>query len=66
MFAVVHANGIHQGLRFSASHASKRISITVPCSTFRHLEERSAAEGRSLSNLAAYLLERGLQGSEDG
>jgi hypothetical protein len=48
------------------SRVPKRITITVPYSTFRNLEERSVAEGRSLSNLAAYVLERGLQRSEQG
>lgn len=36
----------------------KRITITVPDQIYRTLEERSAREGRSISNLAAYLLER--------
>jgi len=63
---VAYANGIDQGSRSWVSRAPKRITITVPYSTFRHLEERSAAEGRSLSNLAAYVLERGLQRSEQG
>ena len=32
----------------------------IPYSTFRDLESRSLEEGRSLSNLAACLLERAL------
>jgi hypothetical protein len=36
----------------------KRITITVPDQIYRTLEERSMREGRSISNLAAYLLER--------
>jgi hypothetical protein len=36
----------------------KRITITIPFSTFAYLTKRSAEEGRSLSNLAAYILER--------
>jgi len=63
---MVYPNSVNRSPRSQANPAPKRITITVPYSTFRHLEERSAAEGRSLSNLAAYLLERGLQGSEDG
>ncbi|NDD45488.1 hypothetical protein [Synechococcus sp. LA31] len=43
-----------------SSRASKRITITIPYSTFRDLESRSLEEGRSLSNLAACLLERAL------
>ncbi|WP_415399759.1 ribbon-helix-helix domain-containing protein [Synechococcus sp. W4D4] len=40
--------------------SSKRISITLNYETFKALEEISAVEGRSLSNLASYLLERSL------
>jgi hypothetical protein len=36
----------------------KRITITVPDQIYRTLQERSTREGRSISNLAAYLLER--------
>lgn len=38
----------------------KRLTITVPNRVFAALESRSTEEGRSLSNLAAYVLERGL------
>jgi hypothetical protein len=34
-----------------------RISTTVSGSLFERLQERAAAEGRSVSSLAAYLLE---------
>lgn len=61
---MAYANGIDQGPRSWVSRVPKRIAITVPYSTFRQLEQRSAAEGRSLSNLAAYALERELQRSE--
>ncbi len=37
-----------------------RLTITVPHSTYNQLVERSDAEGRSMSNLAAYLLESSL------
>jgi len=39
--------------------APRRITITIPHSTFENLVQRSDEQGRSLSNLAAYLLERG-------
>lgn len=35
----------------------QRISITLPYETYRQLIERSMREGRSISNLAAFLLE---------
>jgi hypothetical protein len=38
-----------------------RITITVPYSTHLALEDRSDEEGRSLSNLAAYILENALR-----
>jgi hypothetical protein len=42
------------------SRSPKRISVTLPYSAFRALEERSIREGRSLSNLAAFLIEQAL------
>ena len=38
-----------------------RITITVPHSTHSALADRSDQEGRSLSNLAAYILENALR-----
>ena len=35
----------------------QRITITVPAMTLKKLLKRSLVEGRSLSNLAAFLLE---------
>ena len=40
--------------------SSQRLTITVAYSTLNALVERSNREGRSLSNLAAYLLESSL------
>ena len=40
----------------------QRITITVPAMTLKQLLKRSLVEGRSLSNLAAYLLEQTLEG----
>ncbi|WP_256463435.1 ribbon-helix-helix domain-containing protein [Synechococcus sp. W4D4] len=42
--------------------SSQRLSITLPHFLFEALVRRSDAEGRSLSNLAAYLLESSLSG----
>lgn len=39
----------------------RRLTITVPGSLFERLEALSTAEGRSLSNLAAFLLECALR-----
>ena len=40
--------------------APKRITITVPFALLNELIERSGHEGRSISNLAAFLLEQSL------
>lgn len=45
---------VHSGPAF---RKPKRITITVPDAAYRRLLERGDREGRSLSNLAAYLLE---------
>jgi hypothetical protein len=43
-----------------AKRQPHRITITVPDSTFQRLLTKSDLEGRSLSNLAAFLLETNL------
>lgn len=50
----------------STFRAPQRISITLPQHVFEALVERSLLEGRSLSNLSAYLLEWSLQTSQPG
>jgi len=42
------------------TRAPRRISITLPLLPYERLLKRSDWEGRSLSNLAAYLLEQAL------
>ena len=46
----------------TAFRTSQRVTITLPHSTLSALIERSNLEGRSLSNLAAYLLESSITG----
>ena len=43
-----------------AFRSPKRITITLPQGAYQQLLDRSDQEGRSLSNLAAYLLETAL------
>ena len=44
----------------------QRVTITVPTMTLKKLLKRSLVEGRSVSNLAAFLLEQALEwGSQD-
>ena len=40
----------------------QRVTITVPAMTLKKLLRRSLVEGRSVSNLAAFLLEQSLEG----
>jgi hypothetical protein len=47
----------------SKFRSSRRLTITVPETIMQILNERSTREGRSLSNLAAYLLETALKQS---
>jgi hypothetical protein len=39
------------------ARSTKRITITIPASLFQVLEEASTKQGRSMSNLSAFLLE---------
>ena len=57
---MVYANGTPSSLKALRSRSPKRLTITIPYTVFGSLEKRSAEEGRSLSNLAAYLLEQSL------
>jgi hypothetical protein len=57
---MVYPKSANSSARSRANRAPKRITITIPFNTFQALEHRSTEEGRSISNLAAYLLERGL------
>lgn len=41
---------------------SRRISVTIPGSTYEALLQRSNEDGRSISNLASYILESWLDG----
>jgi hypothetical protein len=52
-------NGTGTNNRFTSP---QRITISVPAMTLNKLLKRSVAEGRSLSNLAAFLLEQSLEG----
>jgi len=48
-------------VRVNAFRSSQRLTVTLPHGTFEGLMKRSLEEGRSLSNLAAYLLESALE-----
>ena len=42
------------------SRSSKRVTITIPFHVFNYILDRSMEEGRSFSNLMAYLIERAI------
>lgn len=44
----------------------RRVSITLPWNAYRCLQDRCDDEGRSLSNLAAFLIESSLESSREG
>jgi hypothetical protein len=57
------SSGINKGFGKDTSSiflSPKRITITVSAMTAKKLWKRSAEEGRSLSNLAAYILEQAM------
>ena len=57
------SSGINKGTGIENQfHSPQRITITVPAKTLKKLLKRSLVEGRSLSNLAAFLLEQSLDG----
>ncbi len=57
------SSGINKGTGKENSFLSpQRITITVPAMTLKKLLKRSLVEGRSASNLSAFLLEQSLEG----
>ena len=57
------SSGINKGVDKENFFLSpQRLTITVPAMTLRKLLKRSLVEGRSVSNLAVYLLEQSLEG----
>jgi hypothetical protein len=48
-----------------AFRSPKRLTITLPFGTYQRLLDRSDHEGRSLSNLAAFLLETATSSQEE-
>ena len=61
---MAYANGFDSDSLPRLNRAAKRITITLPHVTFVRLEELCKAQGRSLSNLAAYLIACGLERSD--
>ena len=55
--AVPHASELQPAFR-----SPRRVTITLPWAPFVDLQVRADGEGRSLSNLAAFLLESALKG----
>jgi hypothetical protein len=47
----------HANTRSNTFRKPRRVTITIPHATYLELQRRSDEQGRSLSNLSAYLLE---------
>jgi len=45
---------------FTGNRTPQRVTITLNYAAYKGLEKRSTIEGRSMSNLAAFILERAL------
>ena len=45
---------------FTGNRVPQRVTITLNFAAYKSLERRSAVEGRSMSNLAAFILENAL------
>lgn len=58
------SNEQSRNLLDAAFRSPKRITITMPYKAYQRLQERSGQEGRSLSNLAAYLLDSTLSSQD--
>ncbi|MFZ4804571.1 MAG: hypothetical protein ACOYLI_07920 [Synechococcus lacustris] len=58
--AELGASGSNSEQRTFEFRTPRRISITVSLRTYQMLVERSEGEGRSISNLASFLLEDSL------
>lgn len=65
VFHMVRVMAAVSTLTAPAFRKARRITITLPQSAFLALQDRSDDEGRSLSNLAAYLLESSLERPEN-
>lgn len=49
----------------AAFRSPRRVTVTLPLHTYEQLQHRCDCEGRSLSNLAAFLLEMALEHRSD-
>ena len=56
----------NSGDGFIGNRAPQRVTITLNYAAYISLEKRSAVEGRSMSNLAAFILENALTKKSQG
>jgi hypothetical protein len=60
-FEPMHSQGEDRGgAGYIGSRAPRRVTITLNYAAYKGLESRSGVEGRSMSNLAAFILENAL------
>ncbi len=58
-------NNNNNNNKYNYNSNSKRITIVLHKALFARLQDRSDYEGRSMSNLCAYLLERAMSDPEN-
>lgn len=56
----------NSGDEFIGNRAPQRVTITLNYAAYMNLEKRSVVEGRSMSNLAAFILENALVKKSQG
>ena len=63
---MIHGTRKDTGDGFIGNRAPQRVTITLNYAAYMSLEKRSAVEGRSMSNLAAFILENALTKKSQG
>ena len=63
---MIHGTREGTGDGFIGNRAPQRVTITLNYAAYMSLEKQSAVEGRSMSNLAAFILENALTKKSQG
>lgn len=63
---MIHGTREGAGDGFIGNRAPQRVTITLNYAAYKSLEKRSTVEGRSMSNLAAFILENALTKKSKG
>jgi hypothetical protein len=63
---MIHGTREGAGDGFIGNRAPQRVTITLNYAAYKSLEKRSTVEGRSMSNLAAFILENAVTKKSKG